>query len=84
MNAKNKIKVLFLSAVPRDEDYLDIHREIREIQEKIRKSGRKLELTNLIDVEDGVYKYNTPLFISTLAGSESETVAKALAEEIRG
>ncbi len=36
METENRIKVLFLSAVPRDEDYLDIHREIRDIQEKIR------------------------------------------------
>ncbi len=51
--------------------------------EEIEQAHRKLELTNLIDVEDGVYKYNTPLFISTLVGSEPETVARSLAEEIR-
>lgn len=38
MSVENKVKVLFLSAVPRDEEYLDVHREIREIQKKIRTS----------------------------------------------
>ncbi len=36
MNRDDKVKVLFLSANPRDKDYLDIDREFREIKEQIR------------------------------------------------
>jgi hypothetical protein len=36
MNSTNRIRVLFLAANPKDEGQLDIYKEIREIQEKIR------------------------------------------------
>ena len=44
---------------------------------------QKLELTNLVDVEGNIYKYNTPLFRTVLLKSDLDMMVQSLVEEIR-
>ena len=44
---------------------------------------QKLELTNLVDVEGNIYKYNTPLFRTVLLKNDPDMMVQSLVEEIR-